>query len=369
MPQYTALRCLFGTRRQAPQQPESARQRRVRASRGPASDSHSGAGSTTRRGRGVSAGPLEPFAAPAMQANREGSSGQPAAHQAGLLQAAQEAHAEMALLDQELQEYEARAQQRATATAAATAPMPRHHAPQNASLGGTPRTEGVKQEDDEDIGGSSWRGARGRGRGEAAEAGPEPAEDVCCERAQSPHAQDRSAKSAAALPAPVQRGVVEQPSVQGRASQTARNAAAGRSAAAQRAAAEPAAPAPTGGAGVSKAGPLPALRPASPQLAVIQDGTSQSRPRRQPRASQQDRGVPPVDGLQSPLHRNSSDVEIVGASPAPGSAHSEPAPAPAAPPVPARRHEAAPVARSPGVPTPVRIAYPPLHRPPLSNSL
>ena len=279
--------------------------------------------------------------------------GSPAAHQAGLLQAAQEAHAEMALLDQELQEYEARAQQRATATAAATAPMPRHSAPQNACPGGAPRTEDVKQEDDGDIGCSSQRGARGRGRGEAAEAGPEPAEDVCCERAQSPHAQDRSAKSAAALPASVQPGAVEQPSVQGRASQTAGNAAA----AAQRASSEPAAPAPAGGAGVSTAGPLPALRPASPQLAVIQDGTSQSRPRRQPRASQQDRGVPPVDGLQSPLHRNSSDVEIMGALPAPGSAHSEPAPASAAPPVPARRREAAPVARNPGVPTPVRILH------------
>ena len=328
----------------------------MRASRGPASDSHSGAGSTTRRGRGASAGPWEPSAAPATQANREGSSGQPAAQQAGLLQAAQEAHAEMALLDQELQEYEARAQQRATATAAATAPMPQNSAPQNASPGGAPRTEGVKQENDGDIGGSSRRGARGRGRGEAAEAGPEPAEDVCCERAQSAHAQDRSAKSAAALSASVQRDA-EQPSVQGRASQAAGNAATGRSAAAQRAAAEFAAPVPAGGAGVSMAGPLPALRPASPQLAMIQDGTSQSRPCRQPRASQQDRGVLPVDGPQSPLHRNSSDVEIVGASPAPGSAHSVPAPAAAAPPVQARRREAAPVARNPGIPTPVRILH------------
>ena len=329
----------------------------MRASRGPASDSHSGAGSTTRRGRGASAGPWEPSAAPATQANREGSSGQPAAQQAGLLQAAQEAHAEMALLDQELQEYEARAQQRATATAAVTTPMPRHSAPQNASPGGAPRTEGVKQEDDGGIGGSSRRGARGRGRGEAAEAGPELAEDVCCKRAQSAHAQDRSAKSAAALSASVQRDAAEQPSVQGRASQAAGNAAAGRSEAAQRAAVELAAPAPAGGAGVSTAGPLPALRPASPQLAMIQDGTSQSRPRRQPRASQQDRGVLPVNGPQSPLHRNSSDVEIVGASPAPGSAHSEPAPAAAAPPVPARRREAASVARNPGVPTPVRILH------------
>ena len=124
----------------------------------------------------------------------------------------------------------------------------------------SPAADAVKKEEE---GGGNGRVAkqssRGRGQRAAAMGSDADPEDVCCQRAQPPRSQDKG-KSAGSLISG-QRPGWHPPG----------NTAAGRS--------------------------LPERRPASPQVAVIQDGApAAARPQRQLRNGQADGEAPPRDG-------------------------------------------------------------------------
>ncbi len=277
--------------RQASAQLQPAEQRRVRPRRGHSSDRHSGAGSTTRQAQAYPGeqGHLPPVAArQCTAANGEGSSGQPAvggspnAHRFRGLLAARVAQAEATELDgpaparQGMQHVTSRAASAATQHGQEAAQ--RHEA---AAASQAHMNEGGKDRGP----GRTGTAQRGRSRAApAAEGGSEPKEepeDVCCERARSAHAQDKSAKGAGSPPS-VQHAPAEQHSTQQRALQPAVEAVA-RDSPSQL-------PAQTHARSREEAAAAPSVtRQASPQLAVIQDGTSQGPRRRRAGTGQQNR--------------------------------------------------------------------------------
>lgn len=137
----------------------------------------------------------------------------------------------------------------------------------------SPAADAVKKEEE---GGGNGRiakqSSRGRGQRAAAMGSDADPEDVCCQRAQPPRSQDKG-KSAGSLISG-QRPGWHPPG----------NTAAGRS--------------------------LPERRPASPQVAVIQDGApAAARPQRQLRNGQADGEAPPRDG--SGPHRQRDAPEAI----------------------------------------------------------
>ena len=219
---------------------------RRRLRRGRASDCHSGAGSTTRQARGG-----VPPAPPSEQPHPRPSPQQPNG----------EASSEPPLARQ-------------CRRRAAQAPADALQAPdQEVSHLLSPAADAVKKEEE---GGGNGRiakqSSRGRGQRAAAMGSDADPEDVCCQRAQPPRSQDKG-KSAGSLISG-QRPGWHPPG----------NTAAGRS--------------------------LPERRPASPQVAVIQDGApAAARPQRQLRNGQADGEAPPRDG--SGPHRQRDAPEAI----------------------------------------------------------
>ena len=168
---------------------------------------------------------------------------------------------------------------------AARAPADAHPVPdQEASHLPRPAADAVKEEEGGGNGRSAKLSGRGRGRGQrdAAVGSDADPEDVCCQRAQSPRSQEKG-KSAGSLISGQRQGW-----------HPPGNTAAGRS--------------------------LPERRPASPQVAVIQDGApAAARPQRQLRNGQADGGAPPRDGSGTHCQRDAPEaISEAGQAAGPG---------------------------------------------------
>ena len=156
---------------------------------------------------------------------------------------------------------------RAARAAADAHPVP----DQEASHPPRPAAGAVKEEEGAGNGRDAKQGSRGRGQQDAVMGPNADPEDVCCQRAQSPRSQDKG-KSAGSLMSGQRQGW-----------QPSGNAAAGLS--------------------------LPERRPASPQVAVIQDGApAAARPQRQLRNGQAGARGPPPDGSNPHYQRDAPEA-------------------------------------------------------------
>ena len=273
--------CLSCICRQALEQVRPVRQRRVR-SKGHPSESHSRAGSTSRRAAPLPGqqGQLLP-ARRTQAANGEASSGLPAAQPAE----------------------SGRAQQHVATRTAGSAPIPSQGEAQHGAPGAENQLTSIGEEDNRSAAGAARTGAARQGRNRAAPAaagGPEPvedAEDVCCERAQSARAQDKRDKGAAS-PASVQRAPAEQHGTDpgGNATDAAERPMQARTCEAS----------------------ASAQQQASPQQATIQDGASLGPRRRVPNTGQQHRQAaaarPSAVPGQTDAPEGVSEVGVAGGS-------------------------------------------------------
>ena len=166
---------------------------------------------------------------------------------------------------------------------AARAPADAHPVPdQEASHLPMPAADAVKEEKGGGNGRSAKLSGRRRGQRDAAIGSDADPEDVCCQRAQSPRSQEKG-KSAGSLISGQRQGW-----------HPPGNTAAGRS--------------------------LPERRPASPQVAVIQDGApAAARPQRQLRNGQADGGALPRHGSGTHCQRDAPEaISEAGQAAGPG---------------------------------------------------